>query len=154
MDAMLPSKLLAAQHREIDRGLAGISDQTGTPTALAATLRLLREHLYIEEEVVFPPFAKTGLAMAIRVMRREHAQMWPLIQSIEAACAAGTPVDNNRDDVRELLRLLASHNSKEEQTVYAAADRYDAAHPDAPLAAAIAVAHMPQGWTYPTMARS
>lgn len=153
MNTMLPSKLLAAQHRQIDQGLAGISDRTSTPTALATALKLLREHLYIEEEVVFPPFAKTGLAMAIRVMRREHGQMWPLIQRVEAACAAGTPVDSNGEDVRELLRLLATHNPKEEQTVYAAADRYDAAHPDAPLAAAIAAAHIPDGWTYPTTSR-
>lgn len=150
MDTVHPSKLLVAQHQQIDQGLAGISDQAILPSALATTLKLLRAHLYIEEEVVFPPFAKTGLAMAIRVMRREHGQMWPLIQRVEAACAAGTLADNSREDVRELLRLLATHNPKEEQTIYAAADRYDVAHPDAPLAAAIAAAHMPDGWIYPT----
>lgn len=149
MNMVLPGKLLAEQHRQIDQGLGSTTGGTGTPAALATSLKLLREHLYIEEEVIFPALGKTGLAMAVLVMRREHAEMWPLILSVEAACAAGTSVDNTREDVRALLKLLAAHNPKEEQTVYAAADRYDLAHPDASLASAIAAAHMPEGWVYP-----
>ena len=38
------------------------------------------------------------------------------------------------------------HNPKEEQIVYAAADRYDPAYPDAPLIQAMAAAHVPEGW--------
>ncbi|MGH7119849.1 MAG: hemerythrin domain-containing protein [Acetobacteraceae bacterium] len=83
--------------------------------------------------------------MAVLVMRREHAQMSPLILSVEATCAAGASVDKTREDVRNFLELLATHNPKEEQTVYAAADRYDLAHPNATLAMAIAAAHMPEG---------
>ncbi|MGH7120357.1 MAG: hemerythrin domain-containing protein [Acetobacteraceae bacterium] len=150
MNTALPSKLLAAQHQQIDQGLGGISERTAAPASLAASLKLLREHLYVEEEVLFPTLGKTGLAMAILVMRREHAQMWPLILRVEAACTAGVPVDNTQDDLRKLLQLLAAHNPKEEQTVYAAADRYDLAHPNAPLATAIAAARMPEDWAYPT----
>lgn len=147
MDTALPSKLLAVQHHQIDQGVAGIVDGSGTPAALvAAALQLLRQHLYVEEAALFPPLAKTGLAMPVFVMQREHGQMWPLITGLEAACAAGAGRDALRADADKLLMLLKMHNPKEEQIVYAAADRYEPAHPDAPLVAAMAAAHMPDGW--------
>ena len=49
------------------------------------------------------------------------------------------------------MQLLKIHNVKEEEVVYAAADRYANAHPDAALAntsltQAIAAARMPEDW--------
>lgn len=146
MDTTLPSKLLAVQHQQIDQGVAGIVDGGGTPAALAAALKLLRQHLYVEEVALFPPLAKAGLAMPVFVMQREHGQMWPLIAGLEAACAAGAERAVLHADASQLLMLLKMHNPKEEQIVYAAADRYEPAHPDAPLVAAMAAAHMPEGW--------
>ncbi|MEO8777574.1 MAG: hemerythrin domain-containing protein [Rhodanobacter sp.] len=146
MHTALPSSLLAVQHHQIDQGVAGIVDGRGDPQALAAALKLLREHLYVEEEALFPVLAKTGLAMPVFVMKREHGQMWPLILRLEAACAAGRDADTLRDDARQLLQQLKIHNPKEEQIVYAAADRYEPAHPDATLVEAMAAAHMPAGW--------
>ena len=146
MDAVLPSKLLAVQHQHIDQGVEGIVDGTADPQALAAALKLLREHLYVEEEALFPPLAKTGLAMPVFVMKREHGQMWPLLLSLEAACAAGAAADTLRKDAGTLLRQLKMHNPKEEQIVYTAADRYEPTHPDAPLVQAMATARMPEGW--------
>lgn len=145
MDTELPSRLLAGQHRKIDQGVEGIVYGTGGPQALAAALKLLREHLYLEEEVLFPPLAEAGLAMPIFVMKREHGQMWPLIGSLEAACAACAAGDL-REDARQLLQQLKIHNTKEEQIVYAAADRYEPVHPDAPLVQAMAAARMMDGW--------
>ncbi len=146
MDTALPSSLLAVQHHQIDQGVAGIVDGTGGPQALAAALKLLREHLYVEEAALFPELAKTGLAMPVFVMKREHGQMWPLIRSLEAACAAGAAADTLHEDARQLLQQLKMHNPKEEQIVYAAADRYEPAHPDASLVQAMAAARMPEDW--------
>lgn len=146
MDTALPSKLLAVQHHQIDQGVAGIVDGSGTPAALAAALKLLRQHLYVEEAALFPPLAKTGLTMPVFVMQREHGLMWPLITGLEAACAAGADRAALRTDADKLLMLLKMHNPKEEQIVYAAADRYEPAHPDASLVAAMAAARMPQDW--------
>ncbi|MEO6800272.1 MAG: hypothetical protein ABI178_10070 [Rhodanobacter sp.] len=41
----LPSRVLAAQHRQIDHAVEGIIDGTGEPRALAVALKLLREHM-------------------------------------------------------------------------------------------------------------
>ena len=146
MDTALPSKLLAVQHHQIDQGVAGIVDGSGTPATLSAALKLLRQHLYVEEAAMFPPLAKSGLTMPVFVMQREHGQMWPLITGLEAAGAAGAGIDALRTDAGKLLMLLKMHNPKEEQIVYSAADRYEPAHPEATLVAAMAAAHMPDGW--------
>ncbi|HEY3459830.1 MAG TPA: hypothetical protein VGL52_03315 [Casimicrobiaceae bacterium] len=42
-------------------------------------LALLRRHAYVEHEILLPPLMKAGLVMPVLVMKREHAQMWPLI---------------------------------------------------------------------------
>lgn len=146
MDTELPGKLLAVQHHLIDQGVEGIVDGTGGPQALAASLKLLREHVYAEEVALFPPLADAGLTMPVFVMKREHGLMWPLIGRLQAACAAGATVDDLREDARQLLQQLKMHNPKEEQIVYAAADRYEPVHPDAPLVQAMAAARMPAGW--------
>ncbi|TAL88139.1 MAG: hemerythrin domain-containing protein [Rhodanobacter sp.] len=146
MDMELPSRLLAVQHHQIDQGVEGIVDGTGEPQALAAALKLLREHVYVEEYVLFPPLAGAGLTMPVFVMKREHGEMWPLIRGLEAACAAGVAAADLREDALMLLQRLKVHNPKEEQIVYAAADRHESAHPDAPLLQAMAAARMPEDW--------
>lgn len=128
MDTALPSSLLAVQHHQIDQGVAGIVDGTGNPQALAASLKLLREHLYIEEEALFPVLAGIGLTMPVFVMKREHGQTWPLIRRLEAACAAGADAGALHEEARQLLPQLKMHNPKEEQIVHAAADRYEPTH--------------------------
>lgn len=146
MDTELLSGLLAAQHRHIDQGVEGIVDGKGDLPALVAALKLLREHVHMEETALFPPLVKAGLAMPVFVMQREHGQMWPLIQRLEAACATDAAADDLREDARQLLQQLKIHNPKEEQIVYTAADRYAPTHTEAPLAEAMAAARMPADW--------
>lgn len=141
-----PGRILEDQHRRIDEGVKGIIDGSGPTVALARSLALLRLHLYVEEEILFPPLEASGLAMPVLVMKREHGQMWPLIQDLSAACDAGDGADALRDRCDTLFRLLRIHNPKEEQIVYTAADRL-AAKPDGRLRAAdLEVAEPPEGW--------
>ncbi|MGH8117993.1 MAG: hemerythrin domain-containing protein [Rhodanobacteraceae bacterium] len=146
MDALLPSRVLAIQHRRIDEGVRGIAEADGQVAALAEALELLRLHLYVEEQVLFPPLVKAGLAMPVFVMKREHGEMWPLMQTLAAACAAQAPVESLQDTCRRLFQLLQIHNPKEEQIVYTAADRLAAQPAGASLARALDVAKMPDRW--------
>lgn len=146
MDTELVGRLLAVQHQQIDQGVEGIVDGSGDTQALVEALKLLRAHVHVEETALFPPLVESGLAMPVFVMKREHGQMWPLIGRLEVACAAGSAADDLREDARQLLQHLKIHNTKEEQIVYAAADRYQVAHPDALLVQSMAAARMPQGW--------
>lgn len=147
MNSQCPSAMLEGQHREIDEGIAGIVDGRGTIPALAHSLALLRQHLYLEEAVLFPPLEAAGLTMPIFVMQREHGQMWPLLQRLEAGCRAGEPVDALRAESSELIHRLQIHNPKEEQIVYTTADRLQGERGDTSLADALAAAEVPEGWT-------
>lgn len=145
MNIASPSQWLEVQHRQIDQGIKGILDGTGTLGQLAESLELLRRHVYLEEAVLFPPLEQTGLTMPVFVMQREHGMMWPLLDALGTACAAdGASADALRQHCDELLHLLQRHNPKEEQILYTAADQLAAA---GSLLETLQAARMPVGWT-------
>lgn len=146
MGTASPSQLLEDQHRRIDQGIQEVLGGTESLARLSESLALLCLHLYTEEEVLFPPLEASGLTMPVFVMRREHGQMWPLLQDLAAACKSEAPVDALQGDCRELLQLLQIHNPKEEQILYAAADRLAAGPDHGSLAEALEAARLPDGW--------
>ncbi|MBS0456095.1 MAG: hemerythrin domain-containing protein [Proteobacteria bacterium] len=147
MEKQLPSQWLEIQHRDIDAGVAGLLDGSRGANALLAALRLLRTHIHIEEQVLFPPLKAAGLTMPVFVMKREHAQMWALLAQLDAACGADAPADDLKALARTLFQLLQMHNNKEEQIVYAAADRLVDADGSTLTLKALQDARMPEGWT-------
>ncbi len=146
MSAELPSQLLTAQHRRIDEGVQGIIDGSGERAVFAEALVLLRLHLYVEEECLFPPLAKSGLTMPLFVMKNEHGQMWPFLQSLSEACASSSPLEGMCDSARELFQLLQIHNQKEEQIVYTAADRLVTERDGKSLTGALKAGKAPDDW--------
>lgn len=142
----IPSELMTGQHRRIDHGIHGIVDGSGQLEALAASLALLRLHVYVEEELLFPPLAAAGLTMPVFVMKREHGQMWPLLETLATGCASSAPVESLREPARQLFQLLQMHNPKEEQIVYTAADRLVVGASDGTLAARLDAVHVPDDW--------
>lgn len=141
-----PARLLEQQHRRIDRGIKALFDGSGSVAELAEALQLLRVHIHLEEAVLFPPLEQEGLTMPVFVMQREHGLMWPLLEQLAAACAAGSAAQALQDDCRELFKQLQIHNPKEEQILYAAADRLAAERADGALLRALQEARMPDGW--------
>lgn len=139
-DLTSPSQLLEQQHRRIDDGIKVALTGTGSPQALIQSLELLRLHIYLEEQVLFPPLERAGLTMPIFVMQREHGLMWPLIQSLLKSDA------DVQADGRELFQLLQVHNPKEEQILYKAADQVDEGGPDGALLQALQQGQMPADW--------
>ena len=152
MNSVRPSQWLEDEHRRIDEAVEAMVDGTGQAPALAASLALLRHHIYVEHEILFPPMTKAGFVMPVLVMKREHAKMWPLIDSLASACQRGVAPETLRGSCGELLRLLQSHNPKEEQILYTAADRLDAEGDHGWLTKALQAARMPDGWTCPPAA--
>jgi hypothetical protein len=140
------SQLLANQHRQIDAGVKGIVDGGGDAAALASSLALLRLHLHVEEVILFPPLVKSGLTMPVFLMKREHGQMWPLLESLAAATANGAPAGPFHDELPQQYQLQQMQNPKEESIVYTALDRLQAQHPDESLAASVAAAQLPNDW--------
>ena len=136
-----PSALLEQQHRRIDEGIKAALQGAAPRAVLVEALQRLRQHIHLEEAVLFPPLERAGLTMPIFVMQREHGQMWPLIDELLAADAATMPALG-----RELFQMLQIHNPKEEQILYKTADQVNEAGNDNALLQALQAARMPAGW--------
>ncbi len=117
-------------HRAIDSAWVEVESAADSVErdALRAAWRafeaLLREHLDMEEQVLFPAFeAATGIAAGpTQVMREEHAQIRGLLDQMAAALEAGD-VQELVDQGDTLLMLTQQHNSKEEAMLYPLAER-------------------------------
>ena len=108
-----PSALLEQQHRRIDEGIKAALQGAAPRAVLVEALQRLREHIHLEEAVLFPPLERAGLTMPIFVMQREHGQMWPLIAELLTADAAAA-----QEPGRALFQMLQIHHPKEEQILY------------------------------------
>lgn len=117
-------------HRDIDARWAEVeaSADGADPGALRAAWAtfeaVLREHLDMEETVLFPAFEEaTGMtAGPTQVMRGEHTQMRGLLDQMAAVLEAGD-VQELLDQGDTLLMLTQQHNSKEEGMLYPMSER-------------------------------
>lgn len=139
--------LLTEQHRAIDAGIEPVLIGQGSREQLQNALELLRLHLFLEEEILFPLLEQHGITMPIFVMKREHGLMWPLLQELTHACQNGAELVTLAGPCEELFRLLQMHNHKEEQIVYTAADDIAARGAEESLWATLeATVHVPDDW--------
>lgn len=139
---------LEREHRAIDEGLelltAGGADVTGRRAAVNDAIALLRRHIYLEEEYLFPPLRAAGLVGPVMVMVHEHGRMWPLLDRLEQLVSAAD--DTAATLTNDLLAQLAAHNTKEEHILYPQADTLlDEAERD-DLVDFQATGDMPAGW--------
>lgn len=121
------SQALEREHREIDNAIKGCADgsvlDSQSKVDLKRAVEELRRHIYVEEELLFPPLRQAGMTGPILVMLREHAQMWPILDALEQGLADGVSDDVPRTACRQLYILLQHHNPKEEQILYPQVDR-------------------------------
>lgn len=125
-----------------------IIEGAGGLVRLREGVDLLRLHLWVEEELLFDEVASTGLRMPIYIMQYEHAQMWPLLQELAAACQSGTVLAKLREPCRALHKLFQVHNLKEEDLIYPAVERLAASEGSTirNRLTAVREASVPEGW--------
>ena len=83
-------------------------------------LQRLRQHIEMEERLLFPAFEqRTGMAAGgpSVQMREEHEQMQPILAQIEAALTA-RDATGYQLSTKALFDILVPHNQKEEQMMY------------------------------------
>lgn len=138
--------LLEREHRAIDEDIAAFASADAGTEALHRATEVLRRHIYLEEELLFPSLRAAGLVMPVFVMVREHAEMWPLLDAVDAAAAEGGDDAAARDLCRQLVALLDAHNGKEEQILYPQADAVVAEPAADDIRDFLAAGQVPAGW--------
>ncbi len=117
-----------ADHRRCDALWAEVERAGGDDrlSAVEAFVQAVRNHLAMEEDVLFPAFEEaTGMAGMgpTVVMRSEHEQMRGVLDLVERAALAGD-FDEVLDQGDTLHILTQQHNSKEEQVLYPASEMH------------------------------
>lgn len=154
-EASGPTAVLTHEHHEVDDALEGFlsdleSERSGHRVGpVLVALTALRRHIYIEEEVLFPPLAKAGLTMPIAVMFHEHGELWRSMDALEALLAGDDSAAAREQEAalcHSILEQLQSHNHKEELIVYATAEKTLTPDELASLTTALAGDELPDGW--------
>lgn len=110
-------------HRACDARWAEVEGVSDDPARFAEGLatfdRVMRRHLAMEEEVLFPAFeAATGMVGGpTQMMRMEHVQMRAVLDEMRRLGAAGD-TRGVLDQGDTLLMLIQQHNVKEENMLY------------------------------------
>jgi regulator of cell morphogenesis and NO signaling len=141
---------LEREHREIDAGieafLAGQAEGRSLSEPLAQAIEALRRHIFLEEELLFPPLRDAGLVAPVFVMLREHGEIWDTLDTLDAHLLVNPDAATTAGTCRELLAQLERHNAKEEPVLYPQADVVLTAAASAGLRAFLADGHIPEGW--------
>jgi iron-sulfur cluster repair protein YtfE (RIC family) len=158
---------LTREHREIDAGIetfvAGLDRGVLDPQPLLGAFDALRRHIYLEEELLFPPIRAAGLMMPLMVMLREHGTLWELMDELtdlvarpgaEGTGSGSADLAGERvlATCRELLTRLDQHNSKEEPIVYPHAETDLTGAAAAELAEFLRTGSTPDGWVCEALA--
>ena len=144
------SAALEREHQEVDAGLAAFLDKLASgavdTAALDVTLHALRRHIYLEEQLLFPPLRQGALMASIFGMIRGHGEIWRTMDTLADLAADGTGHDAIRDTCGQLATLLAEHNTVEEPVIYPAADTGLDEATATELAEFIKGGRLPDGW--------
>jgi iron-sulfur cluster repair protein YtfE (RIC family) len=116
---------LADDHRLIDAILARLEtfvrkrELTAAAEHFAVFQQRLETHIGVEETVLFPIFElAAGSTGPTSVMRREHAELRNIVRALGATLSPAQASVDQTSLLRELSRLLGSHNQKEERVLY------------------------------------
>lgn len=139
---------LEDEHHRIDAGIqAYLADPGAGTSALLDAVALLRRHIYLEEQFLFPPVRDAGLTMPVLVMVREHVEIWRLLDEIEVLASDAAGPGRLPAACGELLSLLENHNAKEEPVIYPHADTDLSPAAYAHLLELLGSGSLPAGWT-------
>jgi len=145
------AEALTREHHDIDAGVDAFVEALDGGEVNAEPLQrafaALRRHIYLEEEVLFPPIRRAGMMMPILVMTKEHGVIWQLMDALDDLLNADeTDVEAVRSTCQQLMAALDQHNAKEEPIVYPRASTDLTAAEATRLGELIETGSTPSGW--------
>lgn len=145
------SAALEREHHEIDDIVEDIAQSDPATLTevqcdgLKHAVTLLRRHIYLEEEFLFPPLREAGMAGPVMVMLHEHGQMWQVLDTLDDLLVGSDPGPATLL-CQDLLTQLAAHNMKEERILYPQAETLVPADELAELTRLVDTATLPAEW--------
>lgn len=150
MSGQTIGQVLENDHHKIDRHFAVFATSLGNGVVdgaqLTAGITALRHHIWVEEELHFPPLRAGGLMGPIMVMLKEHGELWDLLDRLETQVAEGAVVADITTTWQAAAALLEAHNAKEEQILYPSGDKILNTDTAADIQDALVNDTMPEGW--------
>lgn len=148
---MTPSgERLQHDHRVIDEGFARFvaAARAGRWEAVSLTeaIRRLRLHIWVEEEIYFPPLRAAGIMGPIMVMLKEHGLIWSHLETLEHLTEEGEDIPAALAEWEKLAIVLDQHNAKEETILYVTGDQILRADVSDQVAAGLD-SDLPAGWS-------
>ncbi|GAB4323495.1 MAG: hemerythrin domain-containing protein [Dehalococcoidia bacterium] len=144
------SSVLEHDHRQIDAGFSRFHDGLASGEwrfdAFASASNALRRHIYLEEAILFPPLRRAGMVAPVRVMVREHGEIWEALDAVGRAIETGGDPAGAFGLSTMLQTILEAHNFKEEQALYPTADQVLGDDVARQVQRALAEADVPPGW--------
>jgi hemerythrin-like domain-containing protein len=142
--------VLEREHHDIDGGLEDlVAAHGGVEHAVSSArtaLDALRRHIYLEEELLFPPLRAAGMLAPVLVMLSEHRELWRTMDELEQRLDVGSTPAELVDLTRTLLAQLERHNAKEEPILYSQIDTALSEDARAELDDFLATGRLPDGW--------
>ena len=150
MGAETLAAALEREHHEIDGGIesfaAGLASGEGGTAPVVRAMESLRRHIFLEEQLLFPPLREAGMMAPVLVMLREHGEIWQTLEQLDTALAENARGSAVPPLLTELAAQLERHNTKEEPILYPQADLVLSAAATAELREFLASGRMPDGW--------
>lgn len=141
--------VLEQDHRRIDRHFATFAAKLAggrvDSEQFEAGASGLRRHIWVEEEIHFPPLREAGLMGPIMVMLREHGEIWDLLDAIDEQLASGADASAILPVWEQVAAILEAHNLKEERILYPSGDQVIDAATASDILAALET-DLPEGW--------
>lgn len=141
------AEALEREHTDVDAELERVLTDSTDESSLRAAVELLRRHIYVEEQLLFPPLRATGMIGPLLVMEREHGEIWTILDGLEASLSRGAALGDLAKRCATLLALLSNHNAKEEPIVYPQATALLTETQADDILAVLATGSRPEGWT-------
>ncbi|MCD6639948.1 MAG: hemerythrin domain-containing protein [Nocardioides sp.] len=151
MSGQTIGQVLEDDHHRIDRHFAAFAaslagDGAVAEDELAAGITALKHHIWVEEELHFPPLRAAGLMGPIMVMLKEHGELWDLLDRLEAQVAEAAAVAEISATWQVAAALLEAHNAKEEQILYPSGDQVLDTDTAADIQDCLVNETTPEGW--------
>lgn len=123
------SAILEADHHRMDAGFATFMKRARAGTVATDTItpaiEAMRRHLWVEEEYFFPALEEAGVVGPVKIMLREHGEIWNLLDELERLLALPSPHPDMMLTVcSAIMQISAQHNFKEENILFATADQF------------------------------